>query len=366
MRILMILSSPDKTGLTTHTLDLSIALVKLGHSVTVLTGVDYPYNSEQKRFLKSFKDNGVCLLLVRRRAGLGANILQTLKFLCVIASKWDIIHVQSPYYSFMPWLLHKKFVSTLHVNDLVKCFYYKNATHLIAISNETKEYAKKLFGYKDKDITIINHGVSLRFATEFSEEEKNSFKVEYGIPCEKIIVGLVASIENRKGHDILLKAIYALPKDIKSKIHIVFVGSSKDGRTNGWLQDLIDEYGENRVSCFPYQDPEAFYKVFDLFVLPSRLEGFPLVLIEAMLSGCCVIRSNTEGAYEQIDSGVNGFIFENENIRQLTDLLETLIQDPALMHKVAKAGKEKALKEFTSEVMAKKTLEVYKKVIYGK
>lgn len=174
---------------------------------------------------------------------------------------------------------------------------------------------------------------------------------------------MVASIEKRKGHDILLKAIYHLSEELKSKIHVVFVGSSKDGKTNEWLQDLIKQYGEERVSCFPYQDPEAFYKIFDIFVLPSRLEGFPLVLIEAMLSGCCVLRSNTEGAYEQINSGVNGFIFENENVEQLTELLNTLIRDTSLMYKIAKAGKEKALKEFTSEVMAKKTLEVYKKVV---
>ena len=359
----MILSSPDKTGMTTHTFDLSVALVKLGHSVTVLTGVDYPYNSEQMFFLKAFQESGVRVVVVRRGTGFVTNLHQTLKSLFVIAQKWDIIHVQSPYYSFMPWLCHKKFVSTLHVNDLVRCFYYKNATRLIAISKETKEYAKKVFAYDDKDITIINHGVSLRFATTFSEEEKILFKKERHIPCDKIIIGLVASIEKRKGHDILLKAIYNLPQNIKSKIHVVFVGSSKDGRTNGWLQELIDQYGEGRITCFPYQDPESYYKIFDIFVLPSRLEGFGLVVVEAMLSGCCVLRSNTEGAYEQIDSGVNGFIFENENIEQLTDLLSTLMQDSTLMHRIAKAGKEKALKEFTSEVMARKTLEVYKKVM---
>ena len=70
--------------------------------------------------------------------------------LFIIWHRFDIIHIQSPYLSFMPWLLHKKFVSTLHVNDLIRCFYYKNATHLIAISRETKDYARRIFGYNDK------------------------------------------------------------------------------------------------------------------------------------------------------------------------------------------------------------------------
>lgn len=364
MKILMILSSPDKTGLTTHTLDLSAALVQLGHEVSLLTTVDMPKTAEQEFFIRSFIQKGIYVIQLNNKKGRIGQFLMVFSFLReLIQRKYDVIHVQSPYYTFLPWLLHKRFVSTLHVNDLVRCFYYKNATHLIAISEETKRYAKKIFAYNDKDVTIVNHGVSLRFANTFSQEEKTLFKREHDIPCDKIIIGLVASIEKRKGHDILLKAIYHLSEELKSKIHVVFVGSSKDGKTNEWLQDLIKQYGEERVSCFPYQDPEAFYKIFDIFVLPSRLEGFPLVLIEAMLSGCCVLRSNTEGAYEQINSGVNGFIFENENVEQLTELLNTLIRDTSLMYKIAKAGKEKALKEFTSEVMAKKTLEVYKKVV---
>lgn len=364
MKILMLLSSPDKTGLTTHTLDLSLALVQLGHQVTLLTNVDSPANSEQVYFINKFKTGGVNVLIKQRRKGKISEFIRTLSLLMPVWSKkYDIIHVQSPYYTFIPWLIHKKFVSTLHVNDLVRCFYYKNATHLIAISKETKDYAKRLFGYEDKGITIINHGVSLRFATEWNDVLKTDFKLTHDIPLDKIVIGLVASIEKRKGHDLLLKAVYNLPLEIKEKIQIVCVGSSKDAKTNDWLQALIQQYGEGRVCCFSYQDPEPFYKVFDIFVLPSRLEGFPLVLIEAMLSGCCVIRSNTEGASEQIDSGKNGFIFENEDIEQLTDVLKRVIQDASLRHNVAKAGKEKALAEFTSEVMAKKTIAVYNKVI---
>lgn len=366
MKILMILSSPDKTGMTTHTLDLSVALVKLGHQVTILTSIDKPCNNEQDFFLKKFSGNNIHVITYLRRKKLIGQIVSTIQFLNVIARRWDIIHVQSPYYSFMPWLLHKRFVSTLHVNDLVPCFYYKNATHLIAISKETKKYAKTVFGYQDQNITIINHGVSPRFAAELTRDESDSIKKRLKLPLDKIIVGLVASIEKRKGHDLLLKAVNNLPLDIKSKVHIVFVGSSKDGKTNGWLQNLINQYGEKRVSWFPYQDPELYYKIFDIFVLPSRLEGFPLVVPEAMLSGCCVVRSNTEGASEQIDSGINGFIFKNEDVEQLTDILQQIIQDTSLRQHLAQAGKEKALVEFTSEVMAKKTLAVYNKVIHEK
>lgn len=362
MNILMILSSPDKTGLTTHTVALSGALVELGHEVTVLTAVNNPMNSEQEYFLREFKKLGVKVISYRWGKGKLSQILLTLKFLRVIGQKWDIIHAQSPYYSFMPWLLRKRFVSTLHVNDLVRCFYYKNATHLIAISNETKEFAKSVFGYDEKDITIVHHGVAMRFAEEWTIEHKNKFKKEHNIPSDKLIIGLVASIEKRKGHDILLEAVWRLPKEMKDKVHIVFVGSSKDGKTNGWLAELVEKYGEGRVSLFPYQDPEVFYKIFDIFVLPSRLEGFPVVVLEAMLTGCCVVRSNVEGAYEQIDNGETGYIFENENVGQLSEILNEVTGNDSLRVKIAKAGKEKALSQFTSKMMAENTIKVYNKI----
>ena len=88
-----------------------------------------------------------------------------------------------------------------------------------------------------------------------------------------------------------------------------------------------------------------------------------MVVIEAMLSGCCCVRSNTEGAYEQIEDGKSGYIFEDGNTDQLSDILSRLVSDAPLRKQVATAGREKALREFTSAVMARKTVEVYKKIM---
>ena len=367
MKILLLLSRCDQTGMTTHTLDLGRALVSLGHRVTLLVGRRKKNLPESEILYQKFLEVGVQVVSFREAINNSLH-LKIISFLDVlffiIWHRFDIIHIQSPYLSFMPWLLHKKFVSTLHVNDLIRCFYYKNATHLIAISRETKDYARRIFGYNDKDITIVNHGVSSSFATLLSAEQKNEEKLKRNLPVDKLIIGLVGSIEKRKGHDVLLNAIALLPKELLATIHIVFLGSSKDGKTKEWLDTLIEKTNmEGRVSRFEYQSSDIFYKLFDVFVLPSRLEGFPVVVIEAMSSGCCCVRSNVEGAYDQIDDGKTGFLFENENVEQLSSILKFLIENPDRRTEVAKAGREKALKEFTSEVMAKKTIDVYKQVI---
>ena len=369
MRVLMVLSRFDQTGMTTHTFHLASALVKLNVDVILLVGrtITNSHISLENLLYQKFIDAGILVVpfFQPNRRSLVSKIMSTIEIMYyMLKYNADIIHVQSPYLSFIPWCLHKKFVSTFHVNDFIRCFYYKNATHLIAISRETEEYAKKIFNYKDKDITIIKHGVPFVFSTILSDVQKEKEKKLRQIPTDKIIIGLVGSIEKRKGHDILLNAIALFQKNFLKQIHVVFVGDTNNENTQIWLNQLIEQTEcTGIVTRLDYQDPVILYKLFDIFVLPSRLEGFGLVVVEAMLSGCCCVRSNVEGAYDQIEDGQTGFLFENENVQQLSAILQDLIRFPEKRLRVANAGREKALKEFTSEVMAEKTLNVYKKVI---
>ena len=179
---------------------------------------------------------------------------------------------------------------------------------------------------------------------------------------------MVGTIEFRKGHDILLKAIATLDKDLLKKIHVVFVGDINYGKYHSnWIDNIIKETClTNKVTFIKYCNPTEIYQTFDIFCLPSRLEGFPLVILEAMLSRNCVIRSNCEGAHDQITSGINGYIFENENIDNLADILTDLISNPKKIKEISEKGYNRAIKEFTSDIMAQNTIKVYNKIINEK
>jgi glycosyltransferase involved in cell wall biosynthesis len=352
--------------MTTNTIDLCEGLVKIGHHVSIL--VAKPTKDYEYTFQKRLIDNGVKVFNFPSitNSSKSSQVFTTIKIIGhILAHKYDIIHVESPYLTFIPWLLHKKFTSTFHVNDLVPCFYYKNATHLIAISNETKSYAMEHFGFRSEDITIVNHGVSVRFAQKLSEAQKVQIKTKYKIPNDKLIIGFVGSIEPRKGHDILIKAVDNLSDIYRSKVHIVFVGDDKSsGKNTEWLKSLIQSSMiSKQISCIGYTDPQPLYQIFDIFCLPSRLEGFPVVTLEALMSGNCVIRSLIEGTFEQIQDGKTGFIFEKDNVTQLRDILSTLISNPSLIEVTAKQGQQDALQRFTLEAMAKNTAKVYHKII---
>ncbi|QTV06620.1 glycosyltransferase family 4 protein [Faecalibacter bovis] len=366
MHIVKLLTKINETGLTTNTLDLTESFVKKGHTVTVFIGKSEYYNDGLKYLEERFADSGANIIWYGNvnKSGILQKILQTVFILYkIVCLKPDIIHAQSPYLSFIPWLLRKKFVSTVHVADLPKRFEYKNATRVIAISDETKKYAINHFQYKEDDIDLVFHGVSLRYENKITNSEIKSLKEKLNILDTDIVIGIVASIEKRKGHDILLNAIDKLGS-LNSNIKVLIVGSYKSKNEQGWLENEINNTDlVDKVCIVPYQDPKPFYDMMDIFVLPSRLEGFGLVVIEAMLSKCCVVRSDTEGAYDQISHGETGFIFKNENIEELKSILEHLIKDESLRKRVASNGKEFALNNFTSDIMAEKTIEVYQKVI---
>ncbi len=161
----------------------------------------------------------------------------------------------------------------------------------------------------------------------------------------------------------MVDAIKNLSSTTKAKIHVIFLGGVPGSEEQLWLQGLIDDAGIGELmSWVPFEDPKPFYDIFDIFVLPSRMESFPLVTLEAMMSGCCPIRSDVEGAYEQIEDGITGLLFESENTSEFSSAIERLVQDDKLRLQLANNAKAKALKEYTIPVMTEKTLAVYEKI----
>jgi glycosyltransferase involved in cell wall biosynthesis len=372
MRIAILARVLFLSGVTTHIIDLSKELINRGNEVFIFTsGPEFLESEANNGLLSKLEIIGAQIIKIDFPNSISNKILYGFKMLKSIPVvnkklkdlKIDIIHVHTPALSFIPVLLRKKYVKTIHIADLSLSFLNRKATHEITISRETFIEAKRKFNYNDNELTLIFNGVDKRFSRVSSIEERLDTKRNYKISSDKIVIGIVGSVQYRKGHDILIKALEQLPTTLKDKIILLILGEGNESDEK-WLLNLISENSLNdRIIKLPFQDPKPFYDMMDIFVLPSRLEGFGLVVIEAMLSNCCVVRSDTEGAYDQISHGETGFLFENENVIELKNILEKLINDDRLRMEVAKNGREFALKNFTSDIMAEKTLEVYQKVI---
>lgn len=364
LNIAIILSHFDKSGVTYNTLDLCEGLAEIGQDVTLI--IEFPHQPEYKAFINRLKLKGVKFIFFKPLIGFKNKIKGFLKiFQLVLCKNFDIIHFESIYLTFIPWLARKNAVVTYHSFGLPKKIYSKKVNRLLAISEETKQDAMSRHGYSEDNIEIVLHGVSPKFSHSLTKGEITEIKKKYKIPQDKLIIGIVASIYEGKGHHILLEAIQNLDPKVRNKLHMIFVGNPKpNSKDYGWINSQIKKFelGES-TSLISHCDTTKIYPILDIFCLPSLSEGFPLVAIEAMMAGKPVIRSNVQGASEQIIEGETGLTFESENPVDLGKKLEWLIENPKERERLGKSAQKYALEHFTITEMAKNTLEVYKKVI---
>ena len=167
MHILFLLSRIEKNGVTLHTLDLAKGLIAEGHTLTMFTGgiteTTNPYLLELE---KEFVDQGVEIKIFNTPKGNIFSKVITSIISIVVLLKWiiqikaDVIHSQSPYMTFLPWMLGKKFVTTVHNVSLVQNLKYKNPTRLIAISTESKTYGIETLKANGKFVKITSSGIA--------------------------------------------------------------------------------------------------------------------------------------------------------------------------------------------------------------
>lgn len=369
MKILLLSRVIFLSGVTTHLISLSKGLVDRGHQVYIMTaGPQDPKSAANVKLYNNLIEIGVNPIIVpfptkkNNKYKYLISLIYAFFFCKKILNHYDfdIVHVHTPILSFIPKILKRKFVRTIHVAELNLSILDCKADFEIAISKEVYNEAIKKYNYSSESIELIHNGVSRDFYQPVkNDKEILELKKIYNIQ-DKIVIGLVGSIQHRKGHDILINAISLLPEHIKSNVHILFLG---DGKKDLVINLLKEKKLSKQCTFIPFQDPLEIYPLIDINILPSRLEGFGLVVVEAMLMGNCVIRSNTEGATEQITHGKTGFIFENENYSELSNILLELIENKELRNQVSQAGQTYALQHFISDIMVNKTLTVYQKAL---
>lgn len=274
--------------------------------------------------------------------------------------KPDVIHAHYPVTTYLAaiyrFLTGKKFIVTHHITGIPKHIFNKKADYVIAISRELQEDLVTSYNYEKNQVKLIFNGVRDLI---INKENRDNLKLRktYGIPQNTILFGFVGSISYRKGVDILAKAFNQCKQ---LNIHLVVLGN---GETD-WLNQLLKDYHiENMVTLIPFRDPTDIYAMIDVLILPSRQEGFPLVPLEAMMMKTPVIRSNIQGAEDQIIDGVNGYLFESENHLQLGHIIEKIALHPELLAELSENAYQHATANFSENTMIDSMLELYHKTI---
>ncbi len=165
----------------------------------------------------------------------------------------------------------------------------------------------------------------------------------------------------RKGVDILLQAFNHL---IQSgyNAHLLLVGREAELPQ---LLETIPEQTRQKIQYAGFQPPEnlpEFFHQADLFVLPSRYDGWGVVVNQAIGAGLPVICSDGVGsAYDLINPGENGDLFPNGNVEILAEVLMSYLQQPDKIQVASTASLQKSL-EISPAMGAQKWIDVFNKI----
>jgi glycosyltransferase involved in cell wall biosynthesis len=170
------------------------------------------------------------------------------------------------------------------------------------------------------------------------------------------VIGYIGQLISRKGLDVLLNALAELGNEMPWRFALVGEGPQRED-----LEQLTNQLGlQDRVSFFGYRGNRLeFLHGFDVFVLPSRLEGIPRCLMEAMAAGKLVLASDIPGCNNLIEDQKNGLLFKKDDAVDLTEKLKQVASQPDKFSDLARAGYSYVFRHYSAARMAEEYQQLY-------
>jgi len=262
-----------------------------------------------KKQVESLEKEGVEIIKVVRTQRTFLSYLSFIlkSFLHVSFKSYDIVHAHYGFHSaLVPAIIRKRpLVITYHGSDalqepfrsklyfLLQKFVVAKCDHIIAVSQNVKDtLVATLFANPDK-ISVISCGVD---SSDFMPLDKKEVRRKLGVAEDAKIVLFVGNISVMKGVDVLYECARHMPS-----VLFVFVG-------NGVVKGKTDNC--KFVGARPHEEMHLWMNAADVFVLPSRSEGTPVVLLEALSCGTPVIASCVGGCADLVKDGETGYLFK--------------------------------------------------------
>jgi glycosyltransferase involved in cell wall biosynthesis len=221
---------------------------------------------------------------------------------------------------------------------------YRRLTRAIAVSEETKQQLCGDLHVDERAVRVVANGVETR---DISAHEAGRI----------VRIGALGRLTRQKGFDLLVEAVRRLAADGQG-VAAVIGGKGIEGPAL-----------ERQAAAVPVEflgvveDVPAFFDGLDVFCLPSRWEGLPFALLEAMMAGLpCVAADVGDVASALGDAGI---VVPAEDVDALVGALKRLAASPSERLAFGSAAHERATKHFSVEAMVRSTVNVYAEALAG-
>ncbi len=240
--------------------------------------------------------------------------------------------------------------------NLMNKLKYKLPDKYISVSNAIKGVMVDC-GVPDGSIETVHSGVD---PDKFPAASKAPLLKEFNLTGSERIVGNIAHFADHKGQKYLIEAFAGLMKEVDN-VKLFIVGH---GELESALKKQAAGLGIGKSVIFPgfRTDIADFYKLFDVFVISSHLEGLCTAILDAMIMRTPVVATDAGGIPEIVKDGDTGRLVERKRPEKLKEAIKDVFAAPETAEKYAQNAYRFVCDNFDYRITAKKTFNVYTKL----
>lgn len=277
------------------------------------------------------------------------------------------------------WIISKKVIlemslvghddpTSVSMNDKLRIKYklkriqFKLADKIISKSLAlSREY--QTANLDSKKLTLIPYGIDTEQVTRVSEKIVAQLKRDLDIENRFPILLFIGSITLRKGIDIVFKT-FPLFKEKYPNAQLLIIGNDSTKTDNPELHKIVESKKANKKSGVlimpPVNNVRDYLSMADIFFFPSRREGLPIILLEALSIGVPIVANRISGITDfMMENGREGLLVDSENEFEYLSAIEKLTDNESLWKDISEAATNRAKSMFDIRIIEKQYKDLY-------
>ena len=238
------------------------------------------------------------------------------------------------------------------------------ASHLLAVSESERSFLESNKIVRKGDIKVLGSGSICGVNLErfnFSQDRRDQVRTSLSIPDDSQVLLFAGRLTEDKGLFDLTEAFISTAKTRPNLFWLV-VGPDEE---KIW-SDIVNKLGSLAERCkyvgFTV-NMEKYMAASDFICLPSRREGFGMVIVEAAATGIPAIAYDIYGVSNAIDNGVSGLLVEKNNIKKLTETISLLADSSDERKKLGNAALARVREKFDQKIVVQGYIDFIKKIL---
>jgi glycosyltransferase involved in cell wall biosynthesis len=232
---------------------------------------------------------------------------------------------------------------------------YRDPRRLVAVSHDLARTVAPRLRRSAEEIPVVHNGISIPPVLPESQRDalRKAARLELGLPANCSLLVAVGNLYPVKDHASLLRALPSL-----ADVHVAIAGRGDEEQA---LKQLAVELGiAGRVHLLGLRDDvDRVLSAADVFVHPSRSEGLPLAILEAMASGLPIVATRVGGVPEAVIDGVTGLLVPPGDPAALARAIRRVLDSGDRGAGLAHEGRARAEQEFSVDAMAQRYCDLY-------